>query len=129
MSNGWSAKELILSPDNVIAGVVTDQVVAAADGYAITAGGALNQVIRIVASGVAVTGAITAKLQTSIGTDWEDSKTVSITADGTYYIRLNVQVAGDQAFLPLLNKGRLVVTTTNAADEVTIDSVHVLQAL
>lgn len=86
-------------------------------------------VIKLVASGVTVAGAITAKLQTAIDGFFVDSKTVSITASGAYYIKLNVEVTADQTYLPLLSAGRVVVTTTNAGDAAVIGNISVLQAL
>lgn len=128
--NGWSAKSLSLGPTASGSGVVTNRVVTQSEeGFPITAGGATHFVAKIVASGVTVVGTVTAKLQTAIGDDWQDSKTVAISANGIFYIKLNVEVAGDQTFLPLLNKGRIVVTTTNAGDAYTVDSVDVLQEL
>lgn len=123
--NGWSASSYVTA--QAISGVVTNQVVSRP--YPITAGGSLHHVIKVVASGVTVVGSVTAKLQTAIGSDWVDSKTVAITADGNFYIKLNVEVAGDQTYLPLLNQGRVVITTTNAGDAVTISDVQVLQEL
>lgn len=125
MANGWNPKQV--TRPSVIAGVVTNQAVS--EEYAISAGGALHHVVKLTVTGVTVVGAITAKLQTAIGGDWQDSKTVSITAAGAFYIKLNVEVAGDQTFLPLLGRGRLVITTTNAGDAVSIDAINILQAL
>lgn len=123
--NGWSAKEV--SIPTVVSGIVTNQVVSLP--YPISAGGALNCVLKIAASGVTVAGTITAKLQTAIGSDWVDSKTVTVSANGNFYIKLNVEVTADQTFLPLLNQGRVVLTTTNAGDAVSIDAINVLQEL
>lgn len=123
--NGWSAQNYALG--NPVSGVATNQVVSKA--YPITANGALHHVVKLVASGVTVVGTITAKLQTAIGNDWVDSKTVAINANGNFYIKLNVEVAGDQTFLPLLNQGRIVITTTNAGDAATIAEIDVLQEL
>jgi hypothetical protein len=124
--NGWTANDVQL-PGQVIAGVVTSQVVS--KEYAITAGGSLHHVVKVKASSVTVVGAISATLQTAIGSDWVATKSVSITAAGSFYIKLNVEVTGDQTHLPLLNKGRIVITTTNAGDAVTIDSIDILQEL
>lgn len=126
--NGWSAKEVAIP--QAISGIVTDRVVSLV--YPITANGAIHHVVKIAASGVAVVGTITAKLQTAIGSDWVDSKTVTVSANGNFYIKLNVEVVADQTFLPLLNSGRIVITTTNAGDAVTIaasSSINVLQEL
>lgn len=108
-------------------GVVTNQVVS--KSFSITEGGSLHLVLKLVVSGVTVVGGVTAKLQTAIDSDWVDSKTVSITANGIYYIKLVAEVAGDQTYLPLLSKGQIVVTTTNAGDAVTFSTIKSLQAL
>jgi hypothetical protein len=125
MPNGWSAQNYAQSTP--ILGIVTNRVVS--KEYPITSDGALHCVIKIVASGVTVVGSITAKLQTAIGADWVDSKTVAIAANGNVYIKLLAEAAADQTYLPLLNKGRIVITTTNASDAVSVDEVDLLQEL
>jgi hypothetical protein len=37
-------------------------------------------------------------------------------------------VAGDQSVLPLRSQIRLIYTSTDAADEATIDYIHIVQA-
>lgn len=131
--NGWASQGVELdnqaspgSPLEGISGVVTNMPISRP--YRITAGGALYHIVKITASGVTVVGSITAKLQSSIGgSAWVDAKTVTISANGDFYIRLNTQVSGDQGFLPLLNLARIVITTTNAGDAVTISSLYELQ--
>lgn len=126
--NGWSAKDVTLTTaGTAYAGVLANQPITCE--FPITAGGSLNCVLKVKASAATVAGSITAKLQTAIGNDWVDSKTVAITASGSFYIKLNVEVTADQTFLPLLNKGRVVVTNTNAGDTSTITSVEILQEL
>lgn len=117
----------ISAPGNTFTGVVTNQPVSSE--FTITEGGSLNLVIKITAASVTVVGGITAKLQTAIGSDWVDSKTVAIAATGSVYLKFNVEVTADQTYLPLLSKGRIVITTTNAGDAATISAVNVLQAL
>jgi hypothetical protein len=126
--NGWSAKEVVLSPAPSYSGVVTDQLLSL-DGWPVTAGGSLNMVVKIKVSAATAVGTITAKLQTAEGNDWQDSKTVSITGAGVFYIKLQTSVTLDQPYLPLLNKGRVVVSTTNAGDSVSVSSVAILQEL
>lgn len=93
--------------------------------FPITAGGSKNLVICISVS--AASGTVTAKLRTSLGVGTAvDSKTVSITGAGDFYIKLNNDVSGDQAYLPLLSLGEVVVTTA-AASSVTVTSVQTLQ--
>lgn len=124
--NGWSAKQIAASV--LVTGVQTNAPVSHQSN--VTAGGALNGIIKLVVSGVTQVGTITPKLQTANGEDWVDVKSgAAITAGGIQYIRWNIEVAGDQAVLPLLNKMRVVVTTTNAGDAVTISSIEVLQEL
>ncbi len=119
---------LLKETTQVIAGIVTNQVVS--DEFNIYSAGSLNLVIRAAVSGVDVdNGGSTLKLQTAIGDAWEDSKTADVTVDGYVYIRLNVQDADDQTYLPLLSKGRVVITTENADDNTTITALHVIQAI
>jgi hypothetical protein len=122
--NGWSANDYALS--TTVSGVQTNAVVS--KEFPISAGGALNMAIKLAATATVV-GSITAKLQTAIGDDWVDAKTVAISATGNFYLKLNIEVAGDQTYLPLLNKGRLVVSNTNAGDSVSFSSISVLQEL
>lgn len=124
MAIGYVPRNVSL-PVSPISGVVTDEVVS--KPFAITAPGSLHLVVKILAEDVAATGTITAKLQTAIDNEWEDSKTVAISADGSFYIKLLAEASGDQTHLPLLGVGRVVITTTNAADEVTVTGVMVLQ--
>lgn len=124
--NGYSPKDVQLPPAP-ISGVVTNQVVS--KEFPITAGGSIHFVAKLAVSGVTVVGAITAKLQTAINGDYVDNKTATITAGGNYYISLLAERTADQTFLPLLSSGRVVVTTTNAGDAVTVNVVSVLQEL
>lgn len=126
--NGWSAKDVTLTPAPSLSGIVTNGLVSL-EGWPVTAGGSLNMVVKITVSAATVVGTVTAKLQTAIGSDWQDSKTVSVTGAGVYYIKLQTSVTADQPYLPLLNKGRVVVSTTNAGDSVSISEVMVLQEL
>ncbi len=126
--NGWRASDnLKLEGLAAISGIVTNSQIGR--DYAITAQGARFHVVKLTVSGVTVVGAITAKLQSAISSDWVDSKTVSISGNGAFYIKLLADAAGDQTYLPLLNKARIVVTTTNAGDALTVDSIEVLQPL
>lgn len=124
MPNGYSPGGSV-STGKPISGIVANSPVS--KEYPVTACGSIHHVVKIVASGVTVVGSITAKLQTAIGDDWVDSKTVVISASGNFYIKLLAELAGDQTFLPLLSKARVVITTTNAGDAVTIDAIYKLQ--
>jgi hypothetical protein len=93
--------------------------------FPITAGGSKNLVVCISVS--AASGTVTAKLRSSIGSGTPvDSKTVSITAAGDYYIKLNSDLLADQTYLPLLSLGEVVVTTAGASS-VTVTAVQTLQ--
>jgi hypothetical protein len=125
--NGWSAKDISL-PGKVIAGVKTNE--PATVEAAVTAGGSKNGILKLTVASVTQVGTITPKVQTAIGSDWVDVKSgTAITAAGTQYIRWNVQASGDQSVLPLLNKLRVVITTTNSSDTLTISSCELLQEL
>lgn len=123
--SGWSAQDYGIAQTS--GAVLANNPIS--KEYPITADGAKYCAIKVTVTGVTVVGAITAKLQTAIGSDWVDSKTVSITATGSFYIKILSEAAADQSFLPLLNKGRVVVSSTNAGDVYTVASVEVLQAL
>ena len=83
----------------------------------------------ITASGVTVTTAISAILQTKSGSaSWQDSKPVSITTNGTFTIKLLDTIAGDQTYLPLGQRCRLVITT-GTGDAVTVDAVTITRDL
>lgn len=125
--NGWSALEVSLT-GKAVSGIVSDEPITRE--FANSAEGALNGIIKLKVSSVTQVGTITPKLQTANGSDWVDVKSgTAITAAGIQYIRWNIEVAGDQAVLPLLNKSRVVVTTTNAGDALTIDLCEVLENL
>lgn len=127
MANGWSAQEVQLPVSATTLGASVSNIPVTKE-YRISAGGAKDMVLKITASAAVVGAGITAKLQTAIGSDWVDSKTVAITTAGTYYIKLLAEASGDQTYLPLLNLGR-VVLTTGAGSSVTVSKVELLQAL
>ncbi len=129
MSNGWAQNEVSLFAGEITSGVVTNNPVS--KEFSISCGGAtVGIVIKIAVSAVTVVGSVTPKLQTAIGNDWIDVKSgAAITVAGNTYIRLMSTIGADAAVMPLLNKGRIVVTTTNAGDTVTISGIEVLQEL
>ncbi len=125
MPNGYSPKGFALA-DRTYSGVLTNEPISGETS--ITAGGSLHGIIKLKVSSVTQVGTITPKLQTANGSDWVDVKSgTAITAAGTQYIRWLVEVAGDQAVLPLLAKVRVVLTTTNASDALTVDTCELLQ--
>ena len=130
--NGLSPKDIKLAGLQPIAGVVTNEAVSQDAG--LTAGGCLNLRVTVEASSVTVVGSITAKLQhRSPGGAFADlagaNASVTITADGSFSMRQNVQVSADQANMPLHKQVRVVLTTTNAGDEITIDKIYIQQEL
>jgi hypothetical protein len=84
--------------------------------------------IKVKFSGVTVSTAITAKLQTAIGSDWVDNKTASVAGNGAVYIKLLATDSSDWTYMPLLNRGRIVLTT-GSGDAATVVSCEVLQPL
>lgn len=123
--NGWAAKDSALLASNSIGASQSN--VPVTKEFAIYSGGATEgMVVEVVVTAVTDTTGITAKLQTGIGSRWVDVKSVAIEATGSVYIRvINPQ---DEAVMPLLNKGRVVVST-GTGDSVTISEVNVLQQL
>lgn len=93
---------------------------------------ALNFRADIVCSSVTVTTGITAKVQIdpAATNNYVDlasgNASVSITADGVFSIKLNIQRAADQADLPLAKPCRILITT-GAGDAVTIDKIYIQQ--
>ena len=84
--NAWSPNTATLPNLQPIGASQTN--VPISKKFPITAGGSKNLVVCISAS--AASGTVTAKLRTSIGSGTPvDAKTVSITAAGDYYIKLN----------------------------------------
>ena len=96
--------------------------------FSVSKAGSLNILVAIQCSSVTAGAGITAKLQSSVtGADWLDGNSVSVTGNGWFYIRMNIEVSADQAKLPLADLGR-VVLTTGAGSAATIDAVYVVQA-
>lgn len=120
--NAWIPNTVILPNLPEIPASQTDYVVS--KKFPITAGGSKNMVVCISVS--AASGTVTGKLRTSLGSGTPvDSKTVSITGAGDFYIKLNSDLLADQTYLPLLSLGDVVVTTASASS-VTITSIQTL---
>ena len=106
--------------------------IAVTEPFRISHSGSLNILVGIKCASVTAGAGITAKLQSSIygnsSADWIDGNSVSITGNGWFYIRMNVQASGDQAKLPLADVGQIVLTT-GAGSAVTVSDVLVLQGL
>jgi hypothetical protein len=125
--NGWSPNDQVVDATKVITGIVTDQAIS--KEFPISAGGALNFVAKIEVANVAHTGTQTLKLQTAIGSDWVDSKTAVVTANGKFYIKLLSTLDADKTYLPLLSRGRIVLSQTHANDAMSITAVNILTEL
>lgn len=124
--NGYSPSDNLKLPGlAAVSGIVTNQVIS--KEFWITAGGSKNLVVRVKVSGVTQVGTLTLKLQTAMDDQYENSKTATFTANGYVYIKIQQADSNDQQYTPLLSKGQIVLTTTNAGDAVTVDSVKVLQ--
>lgn len=133
MASGYSPKDIVLDGLAPISGVVTNQAISKDTG--ISWDSAFRLRVDVVASGVTVVGAVTAKLQhrppnTSTWIDLAGANaTVAITAAGVFSITQLVERTADQANMPIRKQIRVVLTTTNAGDAATIGSIYLYQAL
>ena len=130
--NGLSPKDAKKQGLQPVSGIVTGQAIS--EDIGLTHGGSLHLRIDIEASGVTAIGTITAKLQhRSPGGTYADlvgaNASVIITAAGTFSITQAAERAADQANMPIRKMVRVVLTTTNAGDAVTISKVYVQQEL
>jgi hypothetical protein len=123
--NGWAAKPI--NPKQLAASLTNQPVT---DGLTLSAGGA--QYLRVNISTTVVAGQITYSLQQKINDSWvavaSANASVVVTATGHISLKLNNQIAADQADLPLSNSIR-VVGTTNGAWNGTTTSIQVIQEL
>jgi hypothetical protein len=122
MSNGWSSKDVGI-PGTYGASLTNAPI---SREYPITASGSRACAIKLVASAFTAGAGISLKLQTACGSDWVDVKSVSVSGTGATYLRLLDVVSADQSVLPLLLKGRLVITT-GAGSSITVDTIEVVQ--
>jgi hypothetical protein len=105
----------------VIAGAVTAQDVSTP--FRPTYESSMNLRVAIKVTDVTVVGSIDAYLYEYVAGSWVavTGKTVSITADGTFEMR--VVASADATLVPLADQLKVVITTTNAGDEVTVANV------
>lgn len=132
MPNGLSPKNVIKKTLEPISGVVTDEAIT--EDFGLSAGGSKNLRIDLEVSGVTVVGSISAIIQDrspggSFSALTGANATVAITAAGTFSITQNIEVAADQPNMPIRKMCRVVLTTTNAGDAITVDKVYVQQEL
>jgi hypothetical protein len=123
-------------PDSVLLNEVSQVLGASVTAQAVTIpfrishSGSLNILIGVKCASVTAGAGITAKLQSSLWgnsqSDWIDGNSVSVTGNGWFYIRMNVQTSADQSKLPLGDVGQVVVTT-GAGSAVTVSAVVLLQ--
>lgn len=119
-------QSIVHPTNNIIAGVVTKSAVSL-EGRVLPEGSRAFRV-DIKVSGVTVVGGINAILQhQTADLGWEDTKTIAITTNDVVSAKFLDTVAGDQTYLPLRGKVRVVCTTTNAGDKVTFDSIIISQ--
>lgn len=123
--NGWSPKDIKNSNSTLSASLSAAQV---GNSFSISAGGASKALlVAIKCSGTA--GTITFQLQHSLGVDWVNVTGKTATGiDGWAYIKLHSDVTADAALMPLLDVGRIVVTTDGSGAG-TIQEMKVLQEL
>lgn len=123
MSYRYYAEECSLP--QIVGASQTD--LAISSTFPISHAGSLNLLVALQFSGVTAGAGITAKLQSSATEEnWLDANSVSVTANGWFYIRINIQVSADQAKLPLCNLGRIVLTT-GAGSAATVDAIYIQQ--
>lgn len=131
MSMKYPAESILLNEVNQVVGASATNSAVSRE-FPVSAKGSLNILIGLKCASVTAGAGITAKLQSSIlggaEADWIDGNTVSITGNGWVYIRMNVQVTGDQGKLPLADVGRLVLTT-GAGSAATVTEAYVCQGL
>lgn len=116
-----------------VSGIVTNQVISK-QPILLTNQGALALRVSLEVSSVTVVGAITARIQqaTPNGTYanlGSANSSVSITGNGSFIINLNCYRTADAADMPLSQSIRVVLSTTNAGDRITIDKLYVQQGL
>ena len=130
--NGLSPKDVKKANLQPVAGVIANTPIS--EDFGLSAGGSKYMRVDLEVSGVTVAGSITAKLQhRSPGGSFVDlvgaNASVIITADGTFGLTQVVDRAADQPNMPLRKQMQVVLTTTNAGDEITIDKVWLTQEL
>ena len=122
MAQGWAPYDQLM-----VSSVPASQTdLPVSKEFPVTAGGARMLAVEI-RTGTTV-GTVSAKLQKAFGTNWVDTKSVTLTAGagGYFYLRFLDTDTADQTYLPLYSKCRVVVTTA-AASSVELTSIKDLQ--
>jgi hypothetical protein len=130
--NGYAPKDIKVPGLAAVSGIVSALPVSA--DFGLSAGGSLHLRVDLDVTGVTVVGAISAKLQhrTPSGSFADlagANASVSITGDGTFGLTQLAERAADQANLPLRSQLRVVLTTTNAGDAITVSKIWLCQEL
>jgi len=133
MANSYTPQDFrLVKPTKVLGASLTNEAISNEIG--LTYNGSLNLRVDVVTSAVTVGAGITVKLQMRSGNfeAWADvagaNASASVTAAGTFSMRQNVEVAADQANMPLKKQVR-VVATTGAGSAVTINEVRCSQGM
>lgn len=128
--NGWTPKDKKQAGLQPVSGIVTDTVIGS---FAPTAGGSKNLRVDVKVSSVTQVGTLTLKIRGAVtGSDTFTAlagvnASQTFTADGIVSLTQNIEIAADQANMPLLPTLQITLTTTNAGDAVTVDNVWVTQ--
>lgn len=122
--NGWSPKSIRTEGTSVLSANMSAAQVGS--DFSLTCGGATKGlVIGIKCSSIA--GMVTFQLQTGIFDTLANVSGKNVVAStGWNYIKIHHNATGDAALLPLLDVGRMVVTTDGSGAG-TIDQLVVLQ--
>lgn len=123
--SGYTTKNVLkeLTAQSVAANASAQLV--SADQIHVFAEDSLHFRVDVAISAIVVATGISLILQHSYnGSDWDNAKTVALTTTGRKALTMLVEVAADQAILPLRPLCRLVVTT-GAGDSVTISGVYI----
>lgn len=131
MSYRYTPVSVLKNQSSVVFGAGVTAV-AASEEFRISQAGSLNILLGIKCASVTAGAGISAKLQSSFygqaDASWQDGNSISISGNGWFYIRMNIQTSGDQTLLPLADVGRVVITT-GAGSAVTVTAIEVLQGL
>ena len=101
------------------------QTAAGGDTTPLANGGEGDSVLGTFSGGKSAgTGTLKLQVRFSKDQDWINTKSATVTADGTFTIKFLDTVAADQQYLPLRPQGRLVATTTST-DAFTVDAVYI----
>lgn len=127
--SGLLIRDVKLPSVTAVAGVVTAQAIS--QDFTPTKSGLTNMRVEIEVNTVTQVGTLTMTLQgkSPNGTYANlagATATATFTAAGTVILRQNVEVAADQPNMPLPSQMRVVLTTTDAGDRVTVAHIYVI---